>query len=282
MERVHHTFTPLKKTNPKVDAVRYSVTRDVPVFFAHALGKETVTVEAEAIARLHRELQELDVSAKCNPWLAGSSAGTRANSINPHQNPDVAGVVGKSGSPIDFTLPVFGGKALSFDSMDGGAAWGTSSSNSTLNPGDGHPTKTTYNRYANGKVPDANNDGKPDQTNPYSPGQGSENGKADLVAPYTSVIGVFLTAAPPSNSKVPPHLDFSTAASRDFGTLRPMIAQPFFIGDGRDADGNIQKFVVPEGATRLYLGVMDGYEWGNNTGGFKTIVKEYGTIALVK
>jgi type II secretory pathway pseudopilin PulG len=276
------TFTPLADNDPAVDSVRYVASHSVDVFFANALGVSSFNLPVESIARAHRQLDELDISARCNPWLAGDPLGTVANPINPHKNPDHVGKVGQSGSPLGYTLPLQPGSALSFDTIDGGAAWGHSADNSKLNPGDGHASKWTWNRYATGKVPDANNDGLPDVYNPYQPGGGSENGKADIIAPYVSVIAVFLGPNQADPSSVPAALDFRTKASRDFKEINPKIAQPFFIGDGRDDDGRTQKFVVPPGATRLFIGVMDGYEWGNNTGSFKTIVKEFGSVSIVR
>jgi hypothetical protein len=39
---------------------------------------------------------------------------------------------------------------------------------------------------------------------------------------------------------------------------------------------------VPEGATRLFLGTMDGHEWANNLGQFTITVHVPGGITLVK
>ena len=37
----------------------------------------------------------------------------------------------------------------------------------------------------------------------------------------------------------------------------------------------IQKFYVPNGATRLFLGTADGFGWFNNDGGFNTDITDY-------
>jgi hypothetical protein len=42
-------------------------------------------------------------------------------------------------------------------------------------------------------------------------------------------------------------------------TIAPKANQVFLIGDGKTADGALQTFVKPEGATTLYLGFADGY-----------------------
>ena len=114
---------------------------------------------------------------------------------------------------------------------------------------------------------------------------GAENGIANLIAPIDSLVGVFLGPAQPDLSAAPGGLDFSTPALRDFVSLSPLLKQPFFIGDGLRNDGlSVQQFIVPAGATRLYLGTMDGFGWWNNSGSFDvtaTNVPEPTTIMLV-
>ena len=60
----------------------------------------------------------------------------------------------------------------------------------------------------------------------------------------------------------PARLDFS-ANQDSFTTLSPLLYQTFFIGDGRtgfnNAAGTQQVFVVPTGATRLFLGFADAF-----------------------
>lgn len=96
---------------------------------------------------------------------------------------------------------------------------------------------------------------------------GAEHGKSDLCAPICAIIGVFLDDAMPT-TPVPPRLEFNTVASRNFATLSPSLKQPFFIGNGQTDAGQTQRFMVPVGATRLFLSVMDSYEWNNNSGQF--------------
>jgi hypothetical protein len=72
--------------------------------------------------------------------------------------------------------------------------------------------------------------------------------------------GVFLPDAPPA-APAPPSLDFSsTAIGRSFTTLSPLLQQTFYIGDGLtgEGSGSTQSFLVPDGATRLFLGIVDG------------------------
>jgi hypothetical protein len=86
---------------------------------------------------------------------------------------------------------------------------------------------------------------------------------------YMFLVGVFLTDAPPSVAATPDRLDFtSTAIGTNFTTLAPAIAQTFFIGDGRVGSGGaVQDFLVPAGATRLFLGFADAFEFGGDVPG---------------
>ena len=74
--------------------------------------------------------------------------------------------------------------------------------------------------------------------------------------------GVFLDDQEPVDP-APPRLDFSAGAlTDDFAKLGPALNQTFFIGDGQ-ALGMPQVFRAPEGATRLYLGFADAWDFGD-------------------
>jgi Ca2+-binding RTX toxin-like protein len=78
----------------------------------------------------------------------------------------------------------------------------------------------------------------------------------------TFLAGVFLTDSPPA-SPPPQILDFS--GNVDFLSLSPKLQQTFSIGDGRTSNGDLQRFEVPAGATRLFLGMVDGYDSATDT-----------------
>ena len=106
---------------------------------------------------------------------------------------------------------------------------------------------------------------------------GSEHGMSSVIAPLNSLMGVFLGDASPHLAASPVDLDFRLEGiGMDFLTLAPALRQVFFIGDGRTSGSDIQLFIVPDGATRLYLGTMDGFEWLNNSGAF---LVEIGTVS---
>jgi hypothetical protein len=88
------------------------------------------------------------------------------------------------------------------------------------------------------------------------------------------LLGVFLGPDQPNLTPPPAALDFTTQAARDHLSLRPLLKQVFFIGDGRTSDGRVQEFIPPAGATRLFLGTMDEWSWNDNIGAFSVIVTE--------
>jgi hypothetical protein len=106
---------------------------------------------------------------------------------------------------------------------------------------------------------------------------GRENGISDITAPVNSLVGVFLGPDQPDPSLMPNPLDFSTADSRDYDTISPLLQQVFYIGDGMTSSDGQHRVTVPDGATRLFLGTMDGFEWKNDAGAFSVQIGVNGT-----
>ena len=171
------------------------------------------------------------VPGTANPWLAGMPDGSMAGNqfdVAPDQSPVLV-----------TNVPIKAGTVLSF---------------------------SVAGAVANGPFQLVSADGI--DTCVVSRAPGAENGISDITAPINSLIGIFLDDSLPGNFAPLATLDFSTPASRDFVSLYPQLRQPYFIGDGKDAMGGVQQFVVPAGATRLFLGTMDSYQWANNQGSF--------------
>ncbi len=94
------------------------------------------------------------------------------------------------------------------------------------------------------------------------------------------LVGVFVGAKLPA--KAPPSLDFSAnALGTTFTKLEPVLGQVFYIGDGTPGTppGGTHDFVIPKGATQLYLGYADAYAfqgtpgaYGDNKGGLSVTV----------
>jgi hypothetical protein len=83
------------------------------------------------------------------------------------------------------------------------------------------------------------------------------------------LVGVFVGSKEPADP-APQRLDFSNAhLGMDFASLSPKLDQTFFIGDGENAIGARQQFVVPSGARRLYLGFADAFAFRGNPGTYQ-------------
>lgn len=105
--------------------------------------------------------------------------------------------------------------------------------------------------------------------------------------------GVFLADGVPSGA-APAALDFRNVdrggMGPNFSALSPLLNQVFFIGDGRTDLSQLQDFVAPAGATRLFLGSLDAWYtatgccWGDNTWDFTadvSVVPAPGAAALI-
>jgi hypothetical protein len=97
---------------------------------------------------------------------------------------------------------------------------------------------------------------------------GAENGISDIIAPIDALLAVFLGPDAPDGLPAPSALDFSTAAARDYDRISPALRQVFFVGDGVGSAG-VQAIQIPVGATRLFLGTMDGFGWFDNVGSLR-------------
>lgn len=213
----------------------------VPLIFGGIYGRKFCDVVGESWVMLVPGINvDQNIPGTANPFLAGMPAGSVASLNNPHNSPDYAGTTSDPRqSPMAVNMPLIAGAPLTFDSISGTVRHDP---NLPYFSPDGELTKIGTN------------------TN------GSENGISDLRAPINALVGVFLDDRQPSLSSAPSRLDFSTQASRDFSELRPQLKQLFFIGDGRTTSGATQQFIVPNGATRLYLATWDFFEWNNNAG----------------
>lgn len=172
------------------------------------------------------------VPGTANPYLAGLPDGTSASS----------GDSAPANSPVLVTgLDVSGGAIFSF-SATGQVSLGT------------------------GLGPD------PDGGAPINHSGTPENGFSDVTMPRVSLLGVFLDGKLPTDSPAPAALDFTSEVSQNYTSLSPFLKQIYFIGDGVTDGGITQQVVAPTGATRLYLGAMDGFGWFNNSGEFNVAV----------
>jgi hypothetical protein len=190
----------------------------------------SLAIAASLIPFFASAANALVVPGTADPWLAGMPAGSTASS----------GDVAPAESPVLVSgLTLSAGEALTF-SVTGSVSHVSAPSGLTPD-GDGFTSHSA----------------------------GAQNGIAGLTAPFDSLIGIFLDAAQPDTSAAPSALNFSTLGT-SFASLSPLLKQPFFIGDGLTGTGTgaVQDFVVPSGATRLFLGTMDAFGWFDNSGSF--------------
>ncbi len=83
-------------------------------------------------------------------------------------------------------------------------------------------------------------------------------GISRVTARRNALLGVFLTDDPPDPGAMPPELTSPTTT--------PLLQQAFAIGS------SLENITVPEGATRLFFGLNDGFEWNNNVGSLEVTV----------
>ena len=84
--------------------------------------------------------------------------------------------------------------------------------------------------------------------------------------PQGPLAGVFLDNTIPSSGPAPATLNFDLGI--DFPTLSPELRQVFYIGDGITSGGDFQTFIAPPGATRLFLGIPDGFGFIDEPGAY--------------
>lgn len=123
----------------------------------------------------------------------------------------------------------------------------------------------------------------------------SFGGVSGYLGPQGPLTGVFLDNNVPLGP-APATLDFTPGGlGIDFLSLSPALGQVFYIGDGVTGGNVIQTFIAPAGATRLFLGIPDGFgfvgapgAYDDNDGAYRIrigvneipTIPEPGTLAL--
>lgn len=267
-------FTPLYGFDVyRANAVRVTARKRgsdaIPLMFTSVLGKQYQEVQAIAIATLAGGEAQLDVHGTSNPWFSGMPEGTEGSG-GPDGDPDYHG--GNTASMINQSVSgiyVYGGAQMTFEVTGGTTNDKVTKPAHTINWGpDGQLDKRFFEME-------------------------TTNGISYIKAPQNALIGVFLTDERPdvfaSNNpdKVQINVaqcptDYSTWGNRNRLVYRPALQQVFFIGDGLTTSGQRQTFIAPPGATRLFLGSMDEWEWNNNDGSFRVQVRSPERIVLVR
>jgi hypothetical protein len=200
--------------------------------FVSTLAKPDGSRPAVTPSANKRRPDTFNVPATANPYLAGMPRGTTA----------------RVGDAVPQQSPVFIDRTLSHAVAVTFSAVGATQHTPACPPHCNGPNGSEVTRHQGG----------------------AEHGLSDVVAPMSALLGVFLSDDQPDRSKPPRNLDFKAIQREQ--TVSPQLKQIFYIGDGRTRSGEPRRYLVPPKATRLYLGVMDGYEWNNNSGSFTVTV----------
>lgn len=236
------TFTPLSGSE-RLSATAMRVTARRPtmaLMFVQLFGRSSIDIQEQSIAALG-ENASVNIPATGCPWLAGMPNGSTVKDTTYNHTSTAP-----ANSPTAVTITVTPGQKIYFRDNSG----------QTGDTSTGH----TYGL-----------DGDLSRTNIA---QASANRINTTTAPLNALMGIFLNDNKPSSNTMPSaQPNFSTSSARDFTTLSPALQSVFFIGDGMNSSDVLQSFVVPAGATRLYMGVMDQTAyWTDNTGSLNSIV----------
>jgi Flp pilus assembly protein TadG len=236
-------------TAVRITGVR-SATRNnaITTVFGRVIGLGAINLQARSTATRGR-IAPATIAANACPWLAGMPNGTH---VTAYDENTIDAVAPTNSPSVMAGMPVTAGASLFFRQTNGQ----TSYANAASYDPDGNTGRTVEQRLA--------------------------NGINSTKAPLNALVGIFLDNRAPNTYPPAAELDFSTGNSRDFDTLSPGLKQVFFIGDGMNSHRELQEFIVPAGATRLYLAIMDekGW-WWDNTGAIETSAMD-DTVTLVE
>jgi Putative Flp pilus-assembly TadE/G-like len=242
----------LARSTPNGNAVPLTFPIPTPT----GIVRKTCDVWAQAVAILPLPITiNATVLSTSDPWLSGMSSGSASYDDTAPANSPTA-------------INVIAGATLQFSSVSGTVQHYSGDSGSG-------PNGETSNMYWHMKDP---------PSGAQAQGSGAQNNIGDITVPIDALLGVFLANGAPTVANAPSSwLDFSTQAARDVTTYNSLqLQQPVLIGNGQSSTGTTKTFTVPPGATQLYMGQMDGYEWMNNLGQFTTTITEQPPIQIVE
>jgi hypothetical protein len=235
----------------------------VPLTFAAILGKSKIDVTAVSVAAsITQAPATVTVNATSNPYLAGMPSGTSS----------IYGDTTSSNGAIQVTsITVKPGTYLTFTGFTG---------TTSILPGTmPYVGPAGVSNYAYGTaVYHGQNWNGAFTTIGYS-----ENGIGNAVMPESSLMGLFLSDDAPNTNAAPPTIDWTQPSVKDRTAYDSIeLQQPFYIGDGQTGGGVVQKFRVPPGATRFYIGIWDGVGYFNNSGSLTGNINVLSTVQIVK
>lgn len=262
-----HTFSATATTSNIAVKVTASYTAKngnaIPLIFAKILGQSSCDISATSTAALmsgSSTTTNVSVPSTDNPYFSGMPAGTT------NQFGDTMTAEG----PYQVqSIPVVPGTYITFTNIAGTTSVvpGTVSYVGPNGQTSGTAAAIQHNESYDGTL--------------YGPGP--ENGIANAIMPDSAFMGLFLGANAPNtvtaSSTVVNWTQSSVVNQNTFTNLSTQ--QPFFIGDGTNGT-TVKEFLVPAGATRLFLAVWDGAEYNNNAGSLTGTVTVQPYVSLVQ
>ncbi len=275
----YNSTTKVFTTNSAGNCVKVTVrqalnrTGSAPLMMS-IFGAGGAQVTATAIAKCTSITTTISPPASGNLWLSGMPSNTTTQNLRPDNSTvwDNSGTAATGTAAaqrplvIDLAaMGIQGGATINLEGITGTASWqsGSSGSNNTADGDAGFIVG--HGVVYPGSVPTT-----------------SDNGLSNTRAPIGAVMAVFQSNSAPDGSGAPSSLDFGTTSDRDYTSVSPQLKQVFFIGDGKRDNGELQTITVPTGATKLYLGMMDAWQWNDNVGNFTTKLYGNNAVTLVK
>lgn len=264
------TFVPDGVGDSVCVTVRQTFNRpgSMPLMISMLIGAQQKVITASAVAQATSVSTAFSPPASGNLWLSGMPDNTTTQNFRSDNSTvwDNSGTASNPRQrPLELNLASLGvhpGDTIALEGITGTASWNNQTPNGTTNGADGDPSYLV----ANGVAPAA------------SVPSTSSNGMSNARAPIGAVMAVFLDDNAPNTTAAPPNLDFGTDTARNYTSIKPLLKQVFYIGDGKRSDGEAQTIVVPANATRVFFGMMDAWQWNDNVGNFQT--KLYSTSAI--
>ncbi len=247
-------------------AVQVTVARTgangVRLFWGKVLGLSTCNVHATATAALlGGQSGQVDIPRNADPYLAGEPSGTTISG-GWGDNTSTATPYGVS------CITVVPGTYITMTNVSG--------------------TSSIYPGHVDTTGPDGDTSlilhhGENYDGNPDPPYPNPEHGVGDAKMPSDALMGLFLTDTAPDQTTAPAAADWTDAAHANQASYTDLQNQaPFLIGNGQTTGGTTQQFLVPPGATRLYLAVWDGVEYNNNSGGLSGTINVKQKVVIVQ
>jgi Flp pilus assembly protein TadG len=245
-------------------SVRVVATRSVAngnpirLFWGTFLGVSACDVTATATAiSSGGQSGHVTVSGTANPYLAGMPAGVS----------NMYGDNGSNATPYEVTsIPVTPGTYVSFPLVSG-----------STNVLPGYVANSGPGGLTNIPVHHGQNYNYTINT------PGPENGIADAVMYESAFMGLFLGPGAPDTTPTPATVDWTKPGVIDQPTYPNIqLKQPFMVGDGTTTGGVVQRFLVPPGATRMFVGVWDGVGYYNNHGAVTAKIDVTPGVTLVQ